>query len=175
MIRKLRACRALPPRRAAGACSSMRTVAPARRAAIAAHNAAQPPPTTRTSVICPVSFMNLPRSAIPARLRGDLYHSPVFQSFAASQDLLDGKILLDDRSKRGSMDSKTPLADLAEWRIEPVDPSLEAQLRASIDGKAKPLGALGRLEDLAVQLGSIWHPEPPRTARATAFAFAARP
>src|SRR6201996_9392608 len=166
MIRKLRACRALPPRKALGACSTMRTVAPARRAAIAAHSAAQPPPTTRTSDICPVSLMNLPRSAIRLRLRGDLYHAPVFQSFAASQDLFDGS------SKWEMMDSKTPLADVMDWRIEPVDPSLEPPLRARIDGKAKPPGALGRLEDLAVQLGSIWHPEPPRTENATVFVFA---
>jgi nicotinate-nucleotide--dimethylbenzimidazole phosphoribosyltransferase len=70
------------------------------------------------------------------------------------------------------MDSLTPSADLTQWRIEPVDPSLEAQLRARIDGKAKPPGALGRLEDLAVQLGSIWYPHPPRTKNATVFVFA---
>ena len=70
------------------------------------------------------------------------------------------------------MDSKTRSADLTDWRIEPVDPSLEPQLRARIDGKAKPLGALGRLEDIAVQLGSIWHPKPPRTRNATVFVFA---
>ena len=70
------------------------------------------------------------------------------------------------------MDSKTPSSALTDWRIEPVDPALEPQLRARIDGKAKPLGALGRLEDLAVQLGSIWHPQPPRTKNATVFVFA---
>jgi nicotinate-nucleotide--dimethylbenzimidazole phosphoribosyltransferase len=57
--------------------------------------------------------------------------------------------------------------------IETVDRSLEPQLRARIDGKAKPLGALGRLEDLAVQLGLIWHPLMPRTERAAVFVFAA--
>ena len=71
------------------------------------------------------------------------------------------------------MDSKTPSAALAPASgIEPVDRSLAPQLRARIDGKAKPLGALGRLEDLAVQLGSIWHPEPPRTDKAVVFVFA---
>ena len=58
-------------------------------------------------------------------------------------------------------------------RIEPLDRSLEAQFRAVIDGKAKPLGSLGRLEDLAVELGLIWHPLPPRTERAAVFVFAA--
>jgi len=71
------------------------------------------------------------------------------------------------------MSSKTPSAESHDWHIEPVDPSLAPQFRARIDGKAKPLGALGRLEDLAVQLGSIWHPQPPRTRRATMFVFAA--
>lgn len=71
------------------------------------------------------------------------------------------------------MDSKASLAALNDWPIEPVDPTLAAQFRTRIDGKAKPLGALGRLEDLAVQLGSIWYPQPPRTKRATMFVFAA--
>jgi nicotinate-nucleotide--dimethylbenzimidazole phosphoribosyltransferase len=40
--------------------------------------------------------------------------------------------------------------------IEPAaDPSLEARLRHKINHKTKPLGALGRLEDLALQLGLI--------------------
>ena len=71
------------------------------------------------------------------------------------------------------MQTKTPSATFNDWPVEPIDPSLAPQLRTRIDGKAKPLGALGRLEDLAVQLGSIWHPLPPRTKRATMFVFAA--
>jgi nicotinate-nucleotide--dimethylbenzimidazole phosphoribosyltransferase len=38
-------------------------------------------------------------------------------------------------------------------KIEDKPGSLAAQLRSKIAGKAKPLGALGRLEDLAVQIG----------------------
>lgn len=59
-----------------------------------------------------------------------------------------------------------------EQRIEPIDRSFEPALRARIDGKAKPLGSLGRLEDLAVQLGLIWYPQTPRVERATVFVFA---
>jgi nicotinate-nucleotide--dimethylbenzimidazole phosphoribosyltransferase len=62
---------------------------------------------------------------------------------------------------------------LPDRPIEPLDRSLEPQLRAAIDGKCKPLGSLGRLEDLAVQLGLIWHPQPPRADNATLFVFAA--
>ena len=40
-------------------------------------------------------------------------------------------------------------------RIRPVDRTLEPALRARVDGKAKPPGSLGRIEDLAVQLGLI--------------------
>jgi nicotinate-nucleotide--dimethylbenzimidazole phosphoribosyltransferase len=71
------------------------------------------------------------------------------------------------------MHIKAPSAGLNDPQIEPVDRSFEPQLRALIDGKAKPLGSLGRLEDLAVELGLIWHPRAPRTKRAAVFVFAA--
>ena len=71
------------------------------------------------------------------------------------------------------MHIKAPSAGLNDQQIEPLDRSLEPKIRALIDGKAKPLGSLGRLEDLAVQLGLIWHPLSPRTERATVFVFAA--
>ncbi len=42
-----------------------------------------------------------------------------------------------------------------EFCIASPDPSLDAALRRKIDGKTKPLGALGRLEDLALQIGRV--------------------
>jgi nicotinate-nucleotide--dimethylbenzimidazole phosphoribosyltransferase len=78
-----------------------------------------------------------------------------------------------DRIEQSQMQTKASSAGLIDEPIEPVDRSLEPQFRARIDGKAKPLGSLGLLEDLAVQLGLIWHPLAPRTARAAVFVFAA--
>jgi nicotinate-nucleotide--dimethylbenzimidazole phosphoribosyltransferase len=71
------------------------------------------------------------------------------------------------------MHIKVPSAGLNDQQIEPLDQSFEPQFRALVDGKAKPLGSLGRLEDLAVQLGLIWHPLAPRTEHAAVFVFAA--
>lgn len=53
-----------------------------------------------------------------------------------------------------------------------LDQTAAAELRRLIDGKAKPLGALGRLEDLAVQLGAIQGTTAPRAERATILLFA---
>src|SRR6202051_2856428 len=67
--------------------------------------------------------------------------------------------------------------DLKEfWQpppIAPLDRQLAATMRGRIDGKAKPPGSLGRIEDLAVQLGMIRHPEPPRGDKAVLLVFAA--
>jgi nicotinate-nucleotide--dimethylbenzimidazole phosphoribosyltransferase len=46
-------------------------------------------------------------------------------------------------------------------------------MRARIDGKAKPPGSLGRIEELAIQLGMISHPAEPRAVSAVLLVFAA--
>ena len=56
--------------------------------------------------------------------------------------------------------------------IAPLDPDLRGQMRARIDGKAKPPGSLGRIEDLAVQLGMIAHPAAPGAGNAVLLVFA---
>jgi nicotinate-nucleotide--dimethylbenzimidazole phosphoribosyltransferase len=45
-------------------------------------------------------------------------------------------------------------------------------MRARIDGKAKPPGSLGRIEELAVRLGMIAHPAAPKAGKAVLLVFA---
>lgn len=60
------------------------------------------------------------------------------------------------------------------WRpaIAPLDRTDEAAYRALIDGKAKPLGALGKVEDLAVRLALIAGRPNPSYERALLLVFA---
>ena len=58
------------------------------------------------------------------------------------------------------------------FAIAPLDRALEPALRAALDGKAKPPGSLGRIEDLAVQLGLIQQTPTPRADRARLLLFA---
>ena len=50
--------------------------------------------------------------------------------------------------------------------------SLDEELRRALDGKAKPLGSLGRVEDLAVQLGLIQGTLRPRVVDPVVLVFA---
>lgn len=70
----------------------------------------------------------------------------------------------------------TPIAETTvNWKIPhvvPLEHGVEAALRAQIDGKAKPPGSLGRIEDLALQLALIRHPHAPRAESCTLLVFA---
>lgn len=57
--------------------------------------------------------------------------------------------------------------------IPPFDDALRARLQAAVDSKTKPLGALGRLEALAVQIGLIQNTEAPQLIRPVMVVFAA--
>ncbi len=57
--------------------------------------------------------------------------------------------------------------------IAPLDDELVADLQAKIDSKTKPLGALGRLETLAMQIGRIQQSLTPRLSRPHVVVFAA--
>ncbi len=73
------------------------------------------------------------------------------------------------------MDEMTDRDAVDGWRPRPIVPLADdvcARLRAVIAAKATPAGALGRIEDLAIQLGAIWHPEAPRASRAALIVFA---
>jgi nicotinate-nucleotide--dimethylbenzimidazole phosphoribosyltransferase len=56
--------------------------------------------------------------------------------------------------------------------VRQLDRALESALRARVDGKAKPPGSLGRIEDLAIRLGLIWHPSEPRAGAGMLLVFA---
>ena len=56
--------------------------------------------------------------------------------------------------------------------VPPLDRSREAEFRALVDGKAKPPGALGRIEDLAVRLALIAGRPDPSFPRARLLVFA---
>ncbi len=58
------------------------------------------------------------------------------------------------------------------WIIPPLATELELPLRARIDGKTKPLGALGRLEELALRLGLMQATAAPELRRGTVLVFA---
>jgi nicotinate-nucleotide--dimethylbenzimidazole phosphoribosyltransferase len=62
---------------------------------------------------------------------------------------------------------------LPPFHVAPLSHDLDAALQARIDSKTKPLGALGRLEALALQLGRIQNALNPRLSRPAILVFAA--
>lgn len=63
-------------------------------------------------------------------------------------------------------------AESTDFLIKRPDRRIEAELRRKIDAKTKPLGALGRLETLALQLGLIQQSTSPKLVRPQILLFA---
>ncbi|MCB5190098.1 nicotinate-nucleotide--dimethylbenzimidazole phosphoribosyltransferase [Methylobacillus arboreus] len=61
---------------------------------------------------------------------------------------------------------------LPQFSVSPLDESLKAELQAKIDNKTKPIGALGQLEDLALQIGLIQQSLTPALQRPAMLVFA---
>jgi nicotinate-nucleotide--dimethylbenzimidazole phosphoribosyltransferase len=64
----------------------------------------------------------------------------------------------------------TELTEL--FSVPPLDQGLRAPLRQALDGKAKPVGALGRIEDLALTLGLIQQTLRPTVTQPVLLVFA---
>jgi nicotinate-nucleotide--dimethylbenzimidazole phosphoribosyltransferase len=83
----------------------------------------------------------------------------------------------EDRSdRRGHLDTSEGLSrefQVIAERIQPVAQHLRPSIQQKIDNKTKPLGALGRLEALALQLGLIQNDLNPRSDGKFLFVFAA--
>ena len=56
--------------------------------------------------------------------------------------------------------------------VPPLNRELEPALRAAVDAKAKPVGALGRIEELAIHIGLIAGSLKPNLGRAAIVVFA---
>ncbi|HZV20180.1 MAG TPA: nicotinate-nucleotide--dimethylbenzimidazole phosphoribosyltransferase [Hyphomicrobiales bacterium] len=56
--------------------------------------------------------------------------------------------------------------------VSPLDRSLEPYLRRRIDGKAKPIGSLGHIEELAIHIGLVTETHRSRLGRAALAVFA---
>ena len=58
-------------------------------------------------------------------------------------------------------------------RIESIDETLRPAAQGKIDNKTKPLGALGKLEDMALQMSLVQNHLYPKLERKALFVFAA--
>ncbi len=114
-------------------------------------------------------------SVLPHVLSGDAlkYIVDFGQPVKLSKNVEAAHMAGKDRKSFGRRESQlTPfLADLVQ-RIEPVSESLRNRAQKKVDRKTKPLGALGRIEHLAVQLSLIQKTLKPQVNCRRMFVFA---
>lgn len=81
---------------------------------------------------------------------------------------------VEDPAPRATLTPALPAHPLtpARW-ASAADPALVHRIRQAIDGKTKPLGALGRIEDLAAQIAALQGTLRPTMAGCTLVIFAA--
>lgn len=61
---------------------------------------------------------------------------------------------------------------MTSFNIKPVNSAIALQLQHKVDTKTKPLGALGKLEKIAIQIGSIQQTLEPKLTKPTIIVFA---
>ncbi|MCP4119689.1 MAG: nicotinate-nucleotide--dimethylbenzimidazole phosphoribosyltransferase [Desulfobacteraceae bacterium] len=80
--------------------------------------------------------------------------------------------LAGDSVPASSPDPGKPLWQAVSDRVRPVDQALRAAAQTKIDNKTKPLGALGGIEDLALQMSLIQKTLSPSVKKKALFVFA---
>ncbi|MBI9089706.1 MAG: nicotinate-nucleotide--dimethylbenzimidazole phosphoribosyltransferase [Desulfobacterium sp.] len=78
----------------------------------------------------------------------------------------------DDLSAASSPDPGKPFWQAVSDRVRPVDQRLRAAAQTKIDNKTKPLGALGGIEDLALQMSLVQKTLSPVVRKKALFVFA---
>ena len=76
------------------------------------------------------------------------------------------------QAKQAAPETLTPVLDELLSRIDAVDGTFEPSARRKMDLKTKPLGALGRIEDLGVRIAVMQHTLMPDVSRKRLFVFA---
>lgn len=111
-------------------------------------------------------------SLLPSILSGERRKCIVKMSTVTGQRKAAGSIVCAGVAVRKRSPVKSPEIEEIVRRIKPTSKKFDAQAQKKVDLKTKPLGALGRLESLAVQLSSIQETLSPEVQTKRMFVFA---